>query len=110
MPNTTPPFQEPQVQAAFEAFPDAARETLLALRALIFDTAASMPEAGRLQETLKWGQPSYLTPQTRAGSTLRLGVAKSGRPPRSPFSLPLFPSFSCFLLPRGGHPSPASPY
>lgn len=37
-----------------------------------------MPEIGRIQETLKWGQPSYLTPETKAGSTIRLGVPKQG--------------------------------
>ncbi len=34
---------------------------------------------GRLEETLKWGQPSYLTPETKSGSTLRLGVTKDQR-------------------------------
>ena len=27
---------------------------------------------GALQETLKWRQPSYLTPETKSGSTIRL--------------------------------------
>jgi hypothetical protein len=31
-----------------------------------------------LQETLKWGQPSYLTPQTKSGSTVRIDRVKSG--------------------------------
>ena len=30
-----------------------------------------------VEECLKWGQPSYLTPK---GSTLRLGVSKAGKP------------------------------
>ena len=50
----------------------------LELRDLIFDVAAETPEAGRIDETLKWGQPSYLTPETKSGSTLRLGLAKGG--------------------------------
>jgi hypothetical protein len=36
------------------------------------------PGVGALHETLKWGQPAYLTPETRSGTTLRLGVPKSG--------------------------------
>lgn len=32
---------------------------------------------GALQETLKWGQPSYLTPETKSGSTIRIDRVKS---------------------------------
>jgi hypothetical protein len=32
---------------------------------------------GRLEETLKWGQPSYLTPETKSGSTIRIDQIKS---------------------------------
>ena len=72
------PFQDPEVKARFDVFPDAARGGLLTLRRLIFDVAGSLPEVGRLEETLKWGQPAYLTPETRAGSTIRLGLPKTG--------------------------------
>lgn len=72
------PFASPAVAEAFAAFPDATRSGALALRALIFETAAAHPEVGALQETLKWGQPSYLTPETKAGSTLRIGQPKAG--------------------------------
>jgi hypothetical protein len=30
-----------------------------------------------VEETLKWGQPAYLTPETNSGSTIRLGMPKS---------------------------------
>lgn len=50
---------------------------LLALRRLIFDTAKATKGVGVLQETLKWGQPSYLTPQTKSGSTIRIDRVKS---------------------------------
>ncbi|MEM1065865.1 MAG: DUF1801 domain-containing protein [Pseudomonadota bacterium] len=73
-----PDYATPAVAAAFAAFPDSARAGLLRLRALIFDLAAETPAVGPLQETLKWGQPAYLTPETRAGSTVRLGVPKGG--------------------------------
>ncbi|KIC14576.1 DUF1801 domain-containing protein [Leisingera sp. ANG-Vp] len=74
-----PPFASDQVKAAFDV-PDAvARNGLLALRQLIFDTAAETPEAGRVEEALRWGQPSYLTPERRTGSTIRLGVPKGAR-------------------------------
>ncbi|MEX3316597.1 DUF1801 domain-containing protein [Sulfitobacter sp. PS-8MA] len=73
-----PPFQTPDVQAAFAAFPKTARPGLLALRRLIFDVAEEAQGVGPLAETLKWGQPAYLTPVTKSGSTLRLGTPKSG--------------------------------
>ena len=73
-----PPFARPDVRAAFDAFDTPARDGLLQIRALIFETAAADPAVGQLEETLKWGQPAYLTPETRSGSTIRLGVPKEG--------------------------------
>jgi len=74
----TPPFASTDVAAAFAQLPEAARPGLMELRRLIFAVAADTPGVGPVQETLKWGQPAYLTPETRAGSTIRLGVPKSG--------------------------------
>lgn len=73
-----PPFEDSEVEARFASFPEAARRGLLTLRGLIFETAAANPEVGALAETLKWGQPAYLTPETRSGSTLRLGLPRQG--------------------------------
>lgn len=75
---TDPPFDDPNVEAAFASFPRPVRDSLLALRRLIFETAEATPEVGALQETLKWGQPAYLTPETKSGSTIRLGLPKDG--------------------------------
>jgi hypothetical protein len=72
-----PKFAAADVKNAFDAVPVGARERLLALRAMIFEVAASNPDIGRIEETLKWGQPAYLTPETHSGSTIRLGVPKS---------------------------------
>ncbi len=55
------------------AYPEQAQRGVLALRTLIFDVASELPHIGPLEEALRWGQPAYLTPETRAGSTLRLG-------------------------------------
>lgn len=78
MTQAIPPFEDPAVAAAYESFPPREREGLLVLRDLIFETAAETPGVGRLEETLKWGQPAYLTPETRSGSTIRLGLPKQG--------------------------------
>ena len=73
-----PPFQSSAVEAAFDAFPEPARGNLLALRNLIFEVAAETPGVGAIEETLKWGQPAYLTSDTKSGTTIRLGVPKTG--------------------------------
>ena len=73
-----PGFSNPAVEAVFKAYPSALRLKLLALRRLILDTARNTPEVGPLEETLKWGQPSYLTAQTKIGSTIRIDRVKPG--------------------------------
>ena len=53
----------PQVAAVFNNYPENMRKKLMFLRELIFDTAAATEGVGKLEETLKWGEPSYLTPK-----------------------------------------------
>lgn len=77
--DSTPPFADAHVERAFAAFPEHLRGGLMAIRELIFEVANRTGGVGKLQETLKWGQPAYLTPQTKSGSTIRLGVTKSGQ-------------------------------
>ncbi len=74
----TTAFADPNVERVFAAFPKINRGGLLALRELIFDVAGRTQGVGEIQETLKWGQPAYLTPQTKSGSTIRLGIPKQG--------------------------------
>ena len=66
----------PAVAAAFEVYPTDARDYLLRLRLLIFETAKSTAGVGQLTETLKWGEPSFLTDETRAGTSVRLAWKK----------------------------------
>src|SRR5258708_28873412 len=67
---------DPAVEAVFGAYPKPVKAKLLALRRLIFDTAKLTKGVGALEETLKWGQPSYLTPETKSGSTIRIDQVK----------------------------------
>jgi len=69
---------DPAIAAVFAAYPKRSQAKLLALRALILETAARTPGVGALEETLKWGQPSYLTRETRSGSTIRIDWVKPG--------------------------------
>jgi Domain of unknown function (DU1801) len=74
-----PPFACVGVAEVFAAYPPAIRKQLLELRQLIFDTAASIEAVGPLEETLKWGEPAYLSSKRKTGSTIRLGY-KVARP------------------------------
>jgi hypothetical protein len=69
-------FSDPAVKAAFDQHPPAIKARLLALRQLIFETAAGIDGVGPLEETLKWNQPSYLTTATGSGSTIRIDRIK----------------------------------
>jgi hypothetical protein len=71
----------PDVAAVLDAYPAPLRDRLLALRALIQATAAAIEGVGPLEETLKWGEVSYLTSASGSGTTVRIGRDKrSGRP------------------------------
>ena len=49
---------------------------MLVLRELIFATAAQTKGVGELEETLKWGEPAYVTSQSKSGSTIRINRKK----------------------------------
>ncbi len=65
------------VAAVFESYPKEIRTKLMFLRELILETAASIEAVGEIEETLKWGEPSYLTPKTKSGSTVRIDWKKA---------------------------------
>jgi hypothetical protein len=44
---------------------------------LILDTAKRTDGVGALEETLKWGQVSYLTSESKSGSTIRIDQVKA---------------------------------
>jgi hypothetical protein len=71
------PFQDPRVATVFDAYPAEVRRKLMKLRELIFEVAASTDNVGSLEETLKWGEPAYLTSASRTGSTVRIAWKRS---------------------------------
>ena len=73
---TTPSVPE-TILEALSRHPESVRAGLLDVRALIFAVAAETEGVGPLTETLKWGEPAYLTEASGSGSTVRLGATRS---------------------------------
>jgi len=71
-------FQDPGVEKVFAGFPAPERQNLLLIRTRIFNIAKQTSRIGPVTEALRWGQPAYLTLDSRSGSTIRLGVLKQG--------------------------------
>lgn len=60
----------PEVELVFNSYPDEVREKTRNLRRIIIEVANETEGIDHLEETLKWGEPSYLV---KKGSTLRIG-------------------------------------
>ena len=67
-------IKNPVVLEKFQAYPQQIRQNLLFLRKLIIQTAEETEGVGELEETLKWGEPSYLV---KGGSTVRIDWKKA---------------------------------
>lgn len=55
-------------------YPKKIQKQLLAIRKIIFDLQTQHSDIAEIEETLKWGEPSYLT---KSGSTIRISWKKS---------------------------------
>lgn len=64
----------PKVAEVLNNYPTLMREKLLFLRQLILETGSEIGCADILEETLKWGEPSYLC---KRGSTVRMDWKES---------------------------------
>lgn len=67
-------IENTKVEEVFEQYPKLIQSRLLILRQLILDTAIETEGVDHVDETLKWGEPSYIT---KKGSTIRIGWKKS---------------------------------
>ena len=65
--------KDPAVEQVFQNYPDSVRKKIRNLRRLILETAGETEEVTQLEETLKWGEPSYLI---NNGSTIRIDWKK----------------------------------
>jgi len=61
--------ENPDVRKLFDDYPGPMRQHMLRLRQLVLDTASETDGKNPVEETLKWGEPSYVT---KGGSTLRI--------------------------------------
>jgi hypothetical protein len=64
---------DPAFETKFANYPDIVRDKLHFLRELVIETAKEIPEITNLEETLKWGEPSFVS---KYGSTLRMDWKK----------------------------------
>ena len=62
------------VTEVFESYPKHMRKKLLFLRQLVLETASETENVSTVEETLKWGEPSYVT---KSGSTVRMDWKKA---------------------------------
>jgi hypothetical protein len=65
------------VATTFASYPPQIRRKLGTIRSLILSTAKETDGVGAIEETLKWGEPAYLTSESGSGSTIRLGWKQS---------------------------------
>lgn len=63
------PAPPPAIAAKINNYPTAVSDSLFRLRELVYQVASEHGDIGDIEETLKWGQPSYLS---KHGSTLRI--------------------------------------
>lgn len=64
------------IETLLDARPEPARSALRRLHHLILETATATPGVGKIEQGVRWGQPSYLTP---TGSTIRIDALKGAR-------------------------------
>lgn len=75
--NKTHKFEDPEIKARFDLFSSPHKKKLLFLRQIIFDTASQIKEVGKLTETLKWNEPSYVSSKPKIGSPIRINTIKN---------------------------------
>lgn len=62
-------ISNPEVEDVFKNYPKHIRPKLKYLRKLILDAATEIENIDSLEETLRWGEPSYIA---KKGSTIRI--------------------------------------
>ena len=67
-------FNSKEVEEVFNSYPENINKKMMLLRQIVLETADEIDNIKSIEETLKWGEPSYLT---ESGSTIRMDWKKS---------------------------------
>jgi len=65
-----PPFSNADIAAKFATYSEGARQMLLTIRAWVFELANDKVKVGKIDESLKWGEPAW-RPKSGSGTTIR---------------------------------------
>jgi len=82
---------DPKVQSVFDHYPNGVRDKMIRLRQLIYQTAENLDDVNQVEESLKWGEPSFAT---KHGSPIRIDWKE-----RAPDQYALYFSCSSRLVP-----------
>lgn len=67
----------PELASVIKSYPQSARLYAEYLRKLIYKIASDDADIGQITETLKWGEPAFLTSKPKSGTTLRFDWKES---------------------------------
>lgn len=62
-------------KSVVDQYPAELKDKFLYLKSLIYEQATLNPKTGEIEESLKWGQLSYVS-KNRSGTPIRLGIEK----------------------------------
>ena len=82
---------QPEVKEVFDRYPEGIRSKMNHLRSLILSAAEELPDVMEIEESLKWGEPSYAT---KKGSPIRIDWKE-----RSPDTYAIYFNCSSKLVP-----------
>jgi len=86
-------FKDRKIEAIFQQYSGKSHQHMMRLRQLVFDVADATDEVGNITEALRWGEPAYLTQQSKSGSSIRINVPKSDRDSDNPGQIAMY--FQC---------------
>ena len=81
------------VKQKFKSYPDHIRPKMESFRNLIYKVAKTTDSVGEIKETLKWGEPAYLTTKPKSGTTIRIDWK-----PKSPDQIAMYVNCQTSLI------------
>jgi hypothetical protein len=81
------------VKQKFNSYPKHIRPKMESLRNLIYEAAKTTDGVGEIEETLKWGEPAFLTSKTKSGTTIRIDWK-----PKTPLQIGVYVSCNTNLI------------